>query len=199
MQAIGLTGGIGSGKTTVERLFSALGVPIIDADVIAAQLTAVGQPAYQPIIDHFGSAIIMADKSLDRKQLRDIIFHDAKQREWLERLLHPMIFASIKSMISVLEADYCIVVMPLLVEAGAEHLVDRVVVVDMPEALQIERTCQRDGVSREKAEKIMQTQTSRAQRLAVADEIIDNQGSLADLSKNVQILHEKYLKMSHGI
>ncbi len=193
---VGLTGGIGSGKTAVANIFAQLDVPVIDADVIAAQLTEPGQPSYEKIIEYFGSDILTADKTLDRKRLREIIFCDKSKREWLESLLHPIILSSIQSSAANLQAPYCIVVTPLLAEIERKDLVNRVLVVDLPEAQQIERASRRDNVLATQVKNIMQAQTTRAQRLEIADDVIDNQGSLDELFTRVYTLHQKYLKMS---
>lgn len=192
MLIIGLTGGIGSGKSTVADLFSKLGVPIIDADVIAREVVAV-KNNLEKIVAHFGSEILDAKAQLDRAKLRKCVFENARQRQWLENLLHPMIIAEIKQRISALNSPYCIVVIPLLAEVlKSRQLVDRVLVVDIPEELQIQRTAQRDKLAAQEVQSILASQTNRAQRLAIANDILSNAGDIATLQQAVLNLHQRY-------
>ena len=178
MLVIGLTGGIGSGKSAVEALFSELGVPVIDADRIARQVVEPGQPALDEIKAQFGEAVLDAQGALNRRRLRKLVFDDAALRKALESILHPRIRARIAEELSALSAPYAIVAIPLLIETGPYQEVDRVLVVDCPEEEQIRRICQRDKVSAAQAAAIMATQATREERLSAADDIIDNAGAL---------------------
>ncbi|MCK5361883.1 MAG: dephospho-CoA kinase, partial [Gammaproteobacteria bacterium] len=186
---IGVTGGIGSGKTTVANLFSSLGVPVIDADELARQVVAPGQPAYEEILQHFGTTILGKSGELDRRRLRERIFSDSAKRDRLEAIVHPRVYAQMKHLLDCLETPYAIVVVPLLIESGARELVDRVLVVDSPEELQIERTHRRDGTTRAAVKKILAAQLDRSARLSAADDIIENDASLEALAKVVSRLH----------
>lgn len=196
MLVIGLTGGIGSGKSTVAKLFAEHGVPVIDADQIARELTQPKQPALSKIIRHFGREILQKDGALDRTQLRKIIFHDPQQRGWLEKLLHPLIQRKIKEQIKTFSAPYCITVIPLLFEVKPYPFIDRILVVDTPEYLQIARITSRDKLAKPHIEAILETQVKRDHRLAEAHDIISNEGSLASLIPQVEKLHQFYLSLS---
>jgi dephospho-CoA kinase len=195
MQVIGLTGGIGAGKTTVANLFAEHGVPIIDADVIARDVTLPNQLGYAKIVSHFGPNILQADGTLDRKKLRDLIFKNPAERQWLEELLHPLIKKRIEKEIGLLTAPYCIVVIPLLIEVKAYEFINRILIVDTDEHLQIQRASARDKSSTEEIAAILASQTSRTQRLAIGDDVIVNNGTLLDLAPQVAKLHEKYLAL----
>ena len=196
---IGVTGGIGSGKTTVANLFSSLGVPVIDADELARQVVAPGQPAYEEILQHFGTAILSKSGELDRRRLRARIFSDSAKRDRLEAIVHPRVYAQMKHLLDCLETPYAIVVVPLLIESGARELVDRVLVVDSPEELQIERTHRRDGTTRAAVKKILAAQLDRSARLSAADDIIENDASLEALAKVVSRLHRQFLSEAEHI
>jgi len=193
---VALTGGIASGKTAVSDRFAALGVPIIDTDVIAHQVVAIGQPALQEIRKAFGDEVLLADGSLDRKALRQIVFSDPVARKKLEAITHPAIRTQVLASIAAVSAPYCLVVIPLFTETSAYDWVDRVLVVDTTEETQIERVMQRDGVSRKQAEAALAAQTSRQARLALADDVIENNGSLAEVDAVVQRLHGLYSEMA---
>jgi dephospho-CoA kinase len=195
MHVIGLTGGVGSGKTTVANLFAEYGAPVIDADQIARELVEPGQPALQRITQVFGGEILNGDGALDRKKLRDLIFRDSVKRKQLEDILHPLIRKSMLDRLEPLDAPYAILVIPLLVDTGNWEMMDRILVVDTEEDLQIERVTRRDDVSREHAEAIIDNQVSRQERLAAADDVIENIGSLDDLKTQVRRLHEFYLNL----
>ena len=196
MLVIGLTGGIGSGKSTVAELFSKHGVPVIDADVIAREVTQLDQPAFTSIIRHFSGHIIQkADGSLDRQKLRHIIFNNPEQRRWLENLLHPIIRAEIERRVKTLSAPYCVAVVPLLLEVTPYPFIDRILVVDAPESLQIERVVSRDKMDKSQIEAILKTQISREKRMKQAHDIIVNDG-VKDLKLQVDELHKKYLALS---
>lgn len=195
MLVIGLTGGIGSGKTTVANFFAALGVPVIDTDQLARDVVVPNSPALIKIIARHGPDILLPDKSLNRQKLREIIFKDASERQWLEQLLHPLIRKAMQEKITALTEPYCIVVIPLLAETAPNELIDRVLVVDAPEKEQLLRTQQRDQLSHEAVKAIIQAQAHREKRLAIADDIIMNNGDLAHLQRQVAELHYKYLQL----
>lgn len=199
MLKIGLTGGIGSGKTTVADCFASLGVPVIDADKIAHELAAPGQPALQAIASAFGPDILCDDGQLDRARLRAIVFNDTARRKQLEEILHPRIRAEMRRRIADIEASaapYCILSIPLLLETGQTDLVDRILVVDTLEDLQYHRVRVRNGLPDAEIAAIIHAQVSREQRLAAADDIIANDGGLEELRQHVLGLHQRYLKHS---
>jgi dephospho-CoA kinase len=193
-----LTGGIASGKTTVANLFAELGVPLVDSDVIAREVVEPGQPALAAVADAFGRDVLGADGQLDRRRLRELIFADATARARLEGILHPAIRAEMErqSARAAASAPYHMLVIPLLAEGGGRDRADRVLVVDVPESLQIERLIARDTVTRAQAEGSLQAQASRAARLAIADDVVTNSGQIDDLREQVQALHERYLTLS---
>tara|TARA_B110000263_G_C15116394_1_gene422218 strand:+ start:67 stop:654 length:588 start_codon:yes stop_codon:yes gene_type:complete len=190
---IGLTGGIGSGKTATSDAFKSLGVDIIDADMSSRRVVERGQPALEDIQDHFGSDILDSENNLDRAKLREIIFQDPKERVWLEELLHPKIAQHIKDQLESSKSPYCVLVSPLLLETEQKSFCSSVLVVDVPEESQISRTSKRDGVSEEQVKSIIATQINREQRLKQADEIIINDGSIEELKEKILVLHTKYL------
>jgi dephospho-CoA kinase len=192
MLVVGLTGGIGSGKTTVANLFAELGVPIIDTDLIARQLVEPGKPALADIVRQFGDEILQADGELDRSRLADISFRDKALRLRLEAILHPAIRQEMLRQLKNLQAAYAIVVIPLLVETGQSQGLDRVLLVDCPEAEQITRVSKRDGRPLQQIQAILQSQATRQQRQAIADDVILNGGSLDDLRQQVRQLDHKY-------
>jgi len=198
MLIIALTGGIGSGKSTVAEKFAQLGIPILDTDVIARQLVEPGLPAYAEIVSQFGPSILTDDQQLDRAKLREIIFNHTEQRDRLEQILHPRIRQEVQAQLAKLDCDYCIVVIPLLTEKGNYPFVDRILLVDSPADQQIRRTMARDHQTREQVEQIMASQSDRQQRLALADDVLDNSGDLVNLERQVMQLHNKYLKMSQA-
>ncbi len=192
---IGLTGGIGSGKSTAARLFSELGIPVIDTDIIARELVEPDQPALQQIVTHFGSELLQADGSLDRARLRMLIFSNPQARHDLERILHPLIRAEMRERLRKTAAPYCILEIPLLLESGWREEVDRVLVVDTPPALQRERIQSRGQLTEKEAEQIIAAQVDREQRLAAADDLLFNEGDLHELREQVKQLHTRYLEM----
>jgi dephospho-CoA kinase len=196
---VGLTGGIGSGKTTVANLFADLGITLVDADIVARQVVEPNSSGLQQIIQHFGADICMADGSLYRSKLRDIIFNQPEQRDWLNNLLHPMIRNAMLQQVKNAVSDYVILVVPLLFENGLDKLVNTTLVVDISPELQISRTSKRDNVASTQVEQIIQSQISRQQRLSKADDIVDNQGELNVLRDKVALLHHKYLKLAKTI
>lgn len=190
---IGVTGGIGSGKTTVADLFSSLGVPVIDADELAKQAVMPGQTPYEKILERFGPAILTSSGELDRRRLRERAFSDPATRAYLEEIVHPQVYAEINKQLAGLHSPYAIVVVPLLIESGGRELVDRVLVVDTSEKTQIERTNRRDGTPRDTIEKILAVQLDRRSRLSAADDVIENNASVEALEDAVTKLHRQYL------
>lgn len=193
---IGLTGGIGSGKTAASNFFSELGIQIIDADVIARQALEKGSPLLPELFEHFGEGIKLSDGQLNRAKLRELIFNDPAQKKWLEQRVHPRVKTLILEALQQRSAPYTILSSPLLIESGQNQLVDRLLVIDVPESIQLQRTCQRDDNSIELVQKIMAQQISRDQRLAAADDIINNTGDLNTLQKQVEYLHQHYLELA---
>lgn len=194
MLIVGLTGGIGSGKSTVAELFAALGAPVIDADVIAREVLVHDKTHTAEIVARFGAEILNAQGELNRSKLRTLVFENPVQREWLEQLLHPPILDGIQQRLSKLNAPYCIVVIPLLTEVvAAQELVDRVLVVDVLEETQIARVSSRDKLTVAAVKKMMSSQASREQRLAIADDVLENEGDLETLERKVLALHDRYL------
>jgi dephospho-CoA kinase len=196
MLKIGLTGGIASGKTAVSDHFSRLGIPVVDTDIISRELVAPGKPALRQIENQLGKAFIQENGSLNRRALRQHIFSHSDARILLESILHPAIRQEVaRKLASLHDTPYAIVVIPLLVENGLQDMIDRVLLVDVPEELQIQRVCERDNISREQARRILDAQASRDQRLAAADDILDNTGDRDTLSARVKALHERYLAL----
>ena len=193
---VGLTGGIGSGKSTVSDLFAALGVDIIDTDEIARALTASGQPAVARIEQEFGPEVVQRDGALDRMRMRELAFSNSTAREALQSILHPLIRDEVQRRLSVSDAPYAIVVVPLLVESKGYKFADRILVVDCSEQRQIERVMRRSGLPKDQVEAIMATQASRSDRIAAADDVIPNEDGVAELRAKVKQLHEKYLTLA---
>ena len=197
MLQIAITGGIGSGKTVVAKLFSELGIGIVDADQISHEITQFGAPAYQPIVNHFGSSVITTDQTLNRKQLRKIIFQDTKQKQWLEALLHPLIRQKMDQQLAATNTPYAIAVIPLLIESSYDYQFDRICVIDTSPTLQIQRTCARDHCTAEQVRAILALQASRDQRLTYADDIITNNNDLIALKNRIAELHQLYLSLAN--
>jgi dephospho-CoA kinase len=187
-----LTGGIASGKTAVSDKFRQLGVPVIDTDVIARQLVEPGQPALDRIAEIFGPGLLDSAGGLNREKMREAIFSDREKKAKLESLLHPLIGEKVLKRLKGVSAPYCILVVPLYAESGAYRWVDRVLLVDVSEEQQIRRVMRRDHISREQAEAILAAQASRAERAALADDVIDNNGRLNELEDKIDALHRKY-------
>lgn len=196
MLRIGLTGGIGSGKSTICHIFHEFGIPIIDSDVIARELVEPGRPALQQIVTLFGEQVLQQDGSLNRAKMRELVFSNEQHRKQLESLLHPLIRLEMQQQISTLDSPYVILAIPLLFEKGWQQQLDRVVVVDCREEQQRERSGLRDGSSTQTIEQIIASQISRDKRLAAADDIIDNSGSLKSLRTQIYTLHQRYLAMA---
>ena len=193
---VALSGGIASGKSTIADLFAQLGVPIIDADVIARQVVAVGSSALTQIVKHFSQEILLENGELDRSQLREIIFNNEHERLWLNNLLHPIIAQETQQRIAKQTAPYIIWVVPLLIENNLHQLADRVLIIDTPEALQLERLIDRDKISESLAKRMIDSQVSLSDRLAFADDIIINDGNLVSLTMQIYDLNKKYLHNS---
>lgn len=193
---VALTGGIGSGKSTIAAYFAASGVDIIDADVIAREVVEPGTPALQAIIDRYGESILTVQGTLQRSRLREIIFATPDEKNWLNALLHPLINARTQQLKAQAASQYVLWVVPLLVENQLERQADRVLVVDTDEETQLQRTLQRDNVSLEQAKRILAAQATRQQRLACADDIIDNSGAPEHALPQVAKLHQLYLKLA---
>ena len=193
---IALTGGIASGKSTVAELFAARGVPIIDTDRIARDVVEPGQPPLERLVARFGKGILTPDGHLDRPKLREIVFSDPKARADLEALTHPAIGTAVEALSAAAGGPYQILVIPLLVEKGLTGRVDRVLVVDCPEEVQLERLQKRDGSSPEQARSMLNAQASRAERLKAAHEVIHNESDLAALAEQVATLHQRYLELA---
>lgn len=193
---IGLTGGIGSGKSTVAALFAERGIAIIDTDQLARDLTQPEKEAFQSIIQQFGPEIILPTGQLDRKTLRKIVFADTNKRQWLENLLHPLIRKEMEHQIASALSPYCIAVIPLLLETKPNPIISRILVVDTTEELQMKRAQMRDQLSQTEIEAIIKTQVNREKRLAKANDVIHNDGNLEDLIPQVDQLHKLYLSLA---
>jgi dephospho-CoA kinase len=193
MFVVGLTGGIGSGKSAASDFFEQQGIRVVDADVVAREVVEPGEAALNKIQEHFGNEVISADGQLNRAALRQIIFNKPEAKSWLESLLHPLIRQRMEQQLASAESPYAILSAPLLLEGELHHRCDRVLVIDIPEALQIERSCDRDQVSVSQIQAIIGSQISREHRLQKADDVIDNSGSLEDLQQQVEALHQQYL------
>ncbi|HIF9290401.1 TPA: dephospho-CoA kinase [Photobacterium damselae] len=195
---VGLTGGIGSGKTTVANLFARYGVDLIDADIIARDVVAPNSAGLAAIIDKFGADITLENGELDRAQLRQLIFSKPELKEWLNQLLHPMIRQQMLAQIQASTSPYCLLIVPLMVENNLQALTQRLLVVDVDEQVQIQRTQQRDKVPLEQVKKILASQASRSERLAAADDVITNNDDEQVLYPQVEKLHQYYLALSQS-
>ena len=198
MYVIGVTGGIGSGKSAVSDYFASLGVAVVDADVAARIVVEPGKPALTSIAERFGELVIAKDGSLNRKVLREIVFSDPAQRGWLEKLLHPLIYQEITQQLANATSPYVLLVSPLLVETGQNRLTNRILVVDVPEELQIQRTINRDNNSEAQVRAIMAAQTDRKKRLSYADDVIVNDKSVDLLHLQIDALHQQYLALANN-
>ncbi|WP_261903140.1 dephospho-CoA kinase [Vibrio fortis] len=194
---IGLTGGIASGKTTVADLFQEhFNIDIVDADIVAREVVAVGSDGLRQITEHFGEAILLEDGTLNRAKLREQIFSNPEDKAWLNALLHPMIHNKIEEGLTNIRSPYGLLVAPLLIENQMQGMADRVLIVDVPTEVQIQRTMNRDNVSEEQVKAILKSQASREQRLAIADDVIKNHTKNQDLLPQITDLHQKYLAIS---
>ena len=193
---IGLTGGIGSGKTTVANFFIELGIDIVDADIVAREVVEPNSKGLSAIIEHFGSAILADDGTLNRAELRTRIFSNEADKQWLNQLLHPLIREQIFAQLGQTKSPYKLLIAPLLIENGLHEKVDRVLVVDIPKEQQLARTLKRDNSSTAIIENIINSQVTREQRLTHADDIVDNSGTdLTKVKQQVAKLHQKYLTL----
>jgi len=196
MLVVGITGGIGSGKTAVTDIFSTLGIDIVDADIAARVVVEPGTTALRQIAQHFGPQLIQTDGSLDRAALRRIIFQDANAKQWLEQLLHPLIGEEVRRQLDAAKSPYVIFVSPLLIEAKQHLFCNRILVVDVAEEVQLQRTVARDNNDAPQVQRIIASQANRTQRLAYADDIIENTGSLEQLREQVEKKHRFYLELA---
>ncbi len=193
---VGLTGGIGSGKSAVSDLFAQQGIDIVDADVVARQVVEPGTPALQAIIDHFGEAIVTDNGTLNRPALRKRVFENDLDKQWLNALLHPAIRAEMQTQLEVATSPYVVFSVPLLIENGLDSMADTVLVVDCSEETQLARATRRDGSNIETIKSIMASQATRQQRLEKAQNVIDNNGELSALPPQVKSLHQQYMQQS---
>jgi dephospho-CoA kinase len=191
---IGLTGGIGSGKSAATNKFAALGIDIIDADEVAREVVTLGSEGLTKITEHFGHAILLEDGTLNRAALREQVFNNSEEKKWLNQLLHPLIRNTMLQQIADATSHYCILSVPLLIEGNLSELCDRIIVVDCPESMQLERAMQRDGSTKQLIENIMASQATRKERLAAADDVIDNSKTIEFLNEQVIALHNEYTR-----
>lgn len=196
MLVIGVTGGIGSGKTAATDRFQTHGITVVDADLASRVIVEPGRPALKSIEEHFGAKVIAADGSLDRRALREIVFADPEHRKWLERLTHPLIAQEIVSQIQGSQSPYTILASPLLLESSQHQMVSRVLVIDVPVELQVARTITRDDTTEEGVKAIIAAQMPRQDRLQRADDVICNDQNLEHLHREVDKLHQTYLQLA---
>lgn len=199
MLVIGVTGGIGSGKTAATDRFQEHGITVVDADLASRVIVEPGRPALKAIADHFGPHLIAADGSLDRRALREIVFADPAQRKWLEQLTHPLIGQEIVSQIQASTSPYTILASPLLLESSQHQMASRVLVIDVPVELQIARTVTRDETTETGVKAIIAAQMSREERLSKADDVICNDQDLNHLHNEVDTLHQTYLQLARDV
>ena len=197
MFVVGLTGGIGSGKTPATDFLAQQGITIVDADLASRVVVEPGQPALQHIADHFGEHVLTADGALDRRALREIVFADADALKVLEGITHPAIGEELKRQIAASESTYTVLVSPLLLETSQKALVDRILVIDAPAELQVKRAMERDHVPEEQVAAIIKVQMERTKRLDQADDVVENHGSLQVLHEQLASLHQRYLEMAN--
>jgi len=199
MLIIGLTGGIGSGKSSACNFFTQQGIPVIDADIIAHQLVKPESPALLEIIDIFGADFINSNGQLNRDKLRKEIFSDPHKKQQLEAIIHPRVFEEMQNQLANLNAAYCVLCIPLLLETEATDKVNRVLVIDVNEATQIKRVMARDKLSREQIQSIIDTQINRNDRLRLADDVINNNAQPEDFQQQLTLIHKKYLNISEKV
>lgn len=192
---VGLTGGIGSGKTTVRNFFDELGAPTIDADEISHRITKPGQAAFDEVVALFGQGCLDETGNLDRRRLRELVFSDPVLKQKLEAIIHPRVRAEIREFTDRADYPYCVTCIPLLLETGAQSSVDRVLVVDAPEELRVARVSRRDNAEERQTRNIIRSQVGRDRRLNAAHDIIVNNGNISDLKARVRSLHERYVKI----
>ena len=196
MLTIGLTGGIASGKTAASNIFTKLNIVVIDTDIIAREIVAPNSAAWQSIQQHFGPEILHKDETINRALLREIIFTEKNEKKWLESLLHPIIREETARQLSQVNSPYAVVAIPLLVESEPNPLLDRVLLIDAPADLQLERLIQRDGCTVAQGLNMIAAQASREQRIQAADDIIENTGTAADLYSAITKIHQTYLTLA---
>ncbi len=192
---LGLTGGIGSGKSALSAMFDELGIQVVDADIVAREVVEPGSTGLEKITEHFGDEILTTDGSLDRAKLRAIIFADESQKQWLNNLLHPLIRESMLAQLQQATSQYVILVAPLLFENGLDQFCDHTLLIDVPVEVQITRTTARDNISVELAKQIIASQMPRADKQQKATDTLDNNRLLSEVKIDVQKLHEKYLTL----
>ena len=195
---IGLTGGIASGKSTVAQRFKELGVPVIDADEASRAVVEPGTPGLAEVLKRFGSGVMAENGELDRSALRELIFREPGSRRDLEAILHPLIRADMEQSAELAVGPYIVMAIPLLVEGGSRARIDRILVVDADEAVQLQRVMARDGCTEEQTRAILASQASRSARLAAADDVLLNAGTVTDLRQAVDHLHERYLRLAEA-
>ena len=198
MFVVGLTGGIGSGKTIASDRFEELGVKVVDADIASRVVVEIGKPALSSIEGEFGSDVISDDGSLNRAKLREIIFKDDKAKSWLESLLHPLIGQHISDEIASATSRYVILVSPLLFETTQFQMCNRTLLIDVPKDIQILRTAKRDKVPESQVEKIIASQMDRDQKIGKADDVIVNDGEIGDLISKIDKIHQRYIELADG-
>lgn len=196
--AVGLTGGIASGKSVVSSAFERLGIEVVDADQVARDIVEPGQPALEEIRARFGDAIIDGDGRLDRRQMRGIVFDDPDARVALEKITHPRIREALATRRDAVRSEYSLLAVPLLVKSGMSDLVDRILVVDAPESVQMARLIDRDGIDEELARKMIAAQDTRTLRLAAADDVLVNTGPRKDIADLAAALHAGYSRLARG-
>lgn len=197
MLVVGLTGGIAAGKSTATAFFQERGVPVIDADEVARDVVAPGTPGLAAVVAAFGSQILQADGTLDRRRLREVVFAEPAERRRLEAILHPLIQAEIRARLQQVRGPYCILAVPLLIESAAlRALVHRVLVIDVPVEVQLARLMQRDGMSAEQCQAMLAAQASRARRLEAADDVVDNATDIVALTHQLESVHTRYLELA---
>lgn len=196
MFKVGLTGGIASGKTTVSHYFTELGIDVFDADSVARKLVQINTPCYQKIVQQFGPTFLLANQSIDRPKLRALIFSNTAAKQTLENILHPAIYKELVFQSQNSQSAYCILAIPLLSESRLTYPLNRIVVVDTTTERQLERLCLRDTLSIEAAQKMIEQQPSRAERIAISDDIINNNSELALVKYQVSSLHHRYLQLA---
>tara|TARA_A100000164_G_C21741775_1_gene692638 strand:- start:227 stop:820 length:594 start_codon:yes stop_codon:yes gene_type:complete len=195
---IGLTGGIGSGKSAAGIEFEKLGITVIDADEIAQKASLKNSKAYKEIVEYFGSSILDNSQNIDRRKLRNIVFNDDEQKKKLEQILHPAIREDISFAISNSKSPYTIIMVPLIYETNSKDNYNRILVIDCDEDIQISRAVTRDGASEEDIKKIINSQATKQERLSIADDVISNNSSIEKLSEKVLHLHKNYLELING-
>ena len=198
MLVIGLTGGIGSGKSSVASIFANLGIQVINADQLARDVVEHGSPALAAIVERYGENILLEDGSLNRSDLREIVFANVSEREWLEQLTHPLIAQLMKDQLQAVSSPYAILESPLLIETDQKELVDRILVIDIVEDTQLQRTLARDNSAETTIKAIINSQIPREQRLEAADDVVDNSGKLETTEQEILRLHKKYLLMANA-